>query len=134
MKLLGLDHVVLRVRDLERMTRFYVDVLGCPVERRLESVGMVQLRAGGSLIDLVDASGTIGRARGAPPGESGPNMDHFCVRVDPFDEPALRAHLAEHGVQAGEIAMRYGADGNGPSLYIDDPEGNTIELKGPPGD
>ncbi len=135
MKLLGLDHVVLRVRDLERMTGFYVDALGCSIERRLDGLGMVQLRAGHSLIDLIDAAGAIGRTRGPAPGasaDSGPNMDHFCLRVEPFDEHEIREHLAEHGVKAGELATRYGADGDGPSLYIDDPEGNTIELKGPP--
>ncbi len=132
MRVLGLDHVVVRVRDLERMSRFYQDVLGCSLERTLEGVGMVQLRAGHSLIDLVDAAGAIGRSRGAPPGDGGANMDHFCVRVEPFDESALREHLSKYGVETGELATRYGAEGAGPSLYIDDPEGNTIELKGPP--
>ena len=132
MKLLGIDHVVVRVRDLERMTLFYVDALGCSVERRLEDFGMVQLRAGHSLIDLIDAAGALGRARGAPPGDGGQNMDHFCLRVEPFDERSIREHLSAHGVNASEVETRYGAEGNGPSLYIDDPEGNTIELKGPP--
>ena len=132
LNILGLDHVVIRVRNLERMIAFYRDVLSCTEERRLDTIGLVQLRAGRSLIDLVDAAGEIGRGGGAAPGEGGGNMDHFCVRVEPFDEAALRAHLESHGVEVGEVVSRYGAEGSGPSLYISDPEGNTVELKGPP--
>ncbi|MBW2279473.1 MAG: VOC family protein [Deltaproteobacteria bacterium] len=131
MNVVGLDHVVLRVRDLDRMTRFYSDVLGCKVERTLAGLGMVQLRAGHSLIDLVEAAGPLGKSRGGPPDETAPNMDHFCLRIDPFDEAALAEHLSGHGVRVGEVSIRYGAEGDGPSLYIDDPEGNTVELKGP---
>ncbi len=128
----GIDHVVIRVRDVEVMILFYQDVLGCPVERRLDDLGLVQLRAGGSLIDLVDAAGELGQKGGAAPGAEARNMDHFCLRIDPFDEAQIRAHLGAHGIEAGELATRYGAEGVGPSLYIQDPEGNTVELKGPP--
>ncbi len=128
----GLDHLVLRVIDLERMLGFYRDVLGCTVERRVDSIGLVQLRAGAALIDLVPVDGTLGRAGGAPPRREGRNLDHYCLRVEPFDEAAIRAHLAKHGVATGATAQRYGAEGEGPSIYLDDPEGNTIELKGPP--
>jgi catechol 2,3-dioxygenase-like lactoylglutathione lyase family enzyme len=127
----GLDHLVLRVRGLDAMLHFYVDVLGCAVERRLDALGLVQLRAGRSLIDLVPVDGELGRAGGAAPGAEGRNLDHFCLEVEPFDEAALRAHLASHGVAAGETARRYGATGFGPSIYLRDPEGNTVELKGP---
>ena len=120
----GLDHVVLRVADLERAVRFYCEVLGCSEERRVESIGLVQLRAGAALIDLVPAGGT--------PETGAGNMDHFCLRIEPFDEADLRAHLAAHGVEVGEVARRYGAEGHGPSLYLQDPDGNTVELKGPP--
>ncbi|MDR7332685.1 VOC family protein [Roseateles asaccharophilus] len=132
-KLQGLDHLVLRVIDLPAMTRFYVDVLGCSVERRQDAIGLVQLRAGAALIDLVPVDGQLGRMGGAPPGrEGGRNLDHFCLRVQPFDEAAMRAHLAAHGVQAGDTVPRYGAEGEGPSIYLSDPEGNVVELKGPP--
>ncbi len=120
----GLDHVVLRVADLERAVHFYCEVLGCRVERRVESISLVQLRAGAALIDLVLAKGV--------PEIAGGNMDHFCLRIEPFDEADLRAHLTAHGVEVGELATRYGAEGAGPSLYIKDPDGNTVELKGPP--
>lgn len=129
----GIDHVVLRVVDVEGMIRFYQDVLGCAVERRKDDLGLVQLRAGRSLIDLVDAAGELGRKGGGAPGTGGRNMDHFCLRIEPFDESAIRAHLQAHGVETGELETRYGAEGDGPSLYIEDPEGNTVELKGPPG-
>jgi glyoxylase I family protein len=128
----GLDHVVLRVIDLPAMLAFYVGVLGCPVEKEQRSIGLVQLRAGHSLIDLVPVDGPLGRMGGAAPGAEGRNLDHFCLAIDSFDEPALRAYLTGHGVDVRESGTRYGAQGNGPSLYLRDPEGNTVELKGPP--
>ncbi len=128
-----IDHVVLRARDAQALVRFYCDVLGCVPEKRQEAIGLVQLRAGRSLIDIVDVAGKLGRAGGAAPGAEGRNMDHLCLRIEPFDVAAIRAHLAAHGVRAGELGLRYGAEGDGPSLYLNDPEGNTVELKGPPG-
>jgi len=126
-----IDHLVLRVVDLDRMLRFYCGVLGCSVERRQDDIGLVQLRAGRSLIDLVPIDGTLGRAGGAAPGREGRNLDHLCVRVEPFDEAGIRRHLQLHDVEAGAVASRYGAEGEGPSLYVSDPEGNVVELKGP---
>jgi len=128
-----IDHLVLRVVDLDRMLRFYCDVLGCTIERRQESIGLVQLRAGRALVDLVPVDGELGSAGGAAPGREGRNLDHFCFRVDPFDAADIRRHLAAHGVEAGEVKTRYGAEGSGPSIYIADPEGNVVELKGPAG-
>lgn len=123
-EILRLDHVVLRVADMERALGFYCGVLGCREERRVESLGLVQLRAGASLIDLMPAAD--------PPGSAGGNMDHVAVRIAPFDEAELRKHLTAHGVAVDEVATRYGAEGSGPSMYIQDPDGNTVELKGPP--
>ena len=131
-EILGLDHVVLRVIDLARVTRFYRDVLGCNVERERPELGMLQLRAGVSLIDLIAVDGELGRAGGAAPGKTRRNMDHLCLRIEPFDENALIAHLVSNGLTVGQIKSRFGADGYGPSLYISDPEGNVVELKGPP--
>lgn len=127
----GLDHVVLRTANLDAMLDFYTDVLGCPEERRAASLGLVQLRAGAHLIDLVDVTAPLGRMGGAAPGAEGRNMDHFCVHVADFDEARIRAHLKAHGVDAGDVEERYGAEGSGPSLYIQDPDGNVVELKGP---
>ena len=130
---LGLDHVVLRVRDLERALGFYTGVLDGTVERRSDALGLTQVRLGRSLVDLVPVDGPLGKLGGAAPGESARNLDHFCVRIEPFDAVELAAHLAAHGVATlGEPAPRYGADGTGPSLYVKDPDGNTVELKGPP--
>ncbi|HYB09873.1 MAG TPA: VOC family protein [Alphaproteobacteria bacterium] len=128
----GLDHVVLRVRDSARVERFYCDVLGCTVEKVQADLGLTQLRAGNTLIDLVDIGGKIGREGGAAPGKEGRNLDHFCLRIDPFDPNAIAAHLHAHGIKHGEPQARFGADGVGPSIYLDDPEGNRVELKGPP--
>jgi catechol 2,3-dioxygenase-like lactoylglutathione lyase family enzyme len=129
-----IDHVVLRVADLDAALVFYRDALGCPVERRQEEIGLIQLRAGRSLIDLVPVDGRLGRAGGAAPGATGRNLDHFCLRVDPFDEAAIREHLHAFGIDSGPLARRYGAEGEGASLYLSDPDGNVVELKGPPGD
>jgi len=127
-----IDHLVLRTERLESMIAFYTDVLGMAVERRADGIGLVQLRAGRSLVDLVPVSGELGRKGGAAPGVEGRNLDHFCVRVEPFDEAAIRAQLQTLGVEAGPTEQRYGAEGSGPSIYIRDPDGNTVELKGPP--
>jgi catechol 2,3-dioxygenase-like lactoylglutathione lyase family enzyme len=129
--LTGIDHLVLRVADLPRMLRFYVEVLGCVPERRQDAIGLVQLRAGRSLIDLVSVAGPLGQTGGAAPGAQGRNLDHFCLRIEPFDEDRIREGLARHGVEAGPVERRYGAEGLGPSVYLRDPEGNVVELKGP---
>jgi glyoxylase I family protein len=126
-----IDHLVLRVVDLDRMLRFYCEVLGCSIERRQDELGLVQLRAGRSLLDLVPVDGKLGRAGGAAPGREGRNLDHFCFRVEPFDEAAVRGALQAHGMTAGPLEWRFGAEGRGPSLYVTDPEGNVVELKGP---
>ena len=105
---------------MDAMVAFYGAVLGLKVERTLDRIGLVQLRAGDCLLDLV-------------PGRTASddrNMDHLCFRVEPFDQPAIAARLAPFGIAPGEVVQRYGAEGDGPSLYFNDPEGNQIELKG----
>jgi glyoxylase I family protein len=126
------DHLVLRVVDLQAMTKFYIDVLGCSMEKVQESLGLYQLRAGTALIDLVPVDGPLGQKGGAAPGREGRNLDHFCLRVEPFDADAILDHLKRHGVVPGEPVSRYGAEGQGLSIYVEDPEGNVVELKGPP--
>lgn len=116
----GIDHVVVRVADRERALAFYRDVLGLVVEREQRELGLIQLRAGRSLIDLVP---------GEPADQQRPNIDHFALEIRPFDETALRKHLTARGVEIGEAGLRYGAGGEGPSLYIRDPDGNKVELK-----
>lgn len=127
----AIDHLVLRVIDLDRMVAFYHDVLGCTDERTQPEIGLYQLRAGGSLIDLVTIDGKLGAMGGAAPGREGRNVDHFAITIDRFDDSAIRAHLARHGVAVEQAGPRYGAEGEGPSIYISDPEGNIVELKGP---
>ena len=127
-----IDHVVLRVSDLDAMLRFYREVLGCAMEKVQESIGLYQIRAGRSLIDLVPVSGKLGRMGGAAPGREGRNLDHVCLRVDPFDAAAIISWLDQCGVEHGNVESRYGAEGEGPSIYVTDPEGNVVELKGDP--
>lgn len=126
-----IDHVVIRAVDPDSLTRFYCEVLGCSVEKEQRDLGLVQLRAGRSLIDLLKVGAKIDRPDSGAPS-AGRNMDHLCLRVEAFDGEALKAHLQERGVRIGELGVRYGADGFGPSLYLFDPEGNMVELKGPP--
>lgn len=118
------------------MLDFYCGLLGCEVERVQEELGLTQLRAGRSLIDFVTVDGELGKAGGAAPAQAsdagGRNLDHLCLRVEPFDGEAILAHLRTRNVECGEIVSRYGAEGEGPSIYVKDPEGNTVELKGAP--
>jgi len=127
--IVGIDHIVLRVIDMTSMLRFYRDILGCNVERTLD-IGLVQLRAGGSLIDLVPVDSELGRKGGAAPAEDGHNLEHVCLLLEPFDEALLRQHFRQFDIDIGEAETRYGATGFGPSIYVRDPQGNTVELKG----
>lgn len=131
-RLRAIDHVVLRIRDLNASLHFYCDILGCSLDKVQEAVGLWQVRAGVSLIDLVPLDGMLGKRGGAAPGAGARNLDHFAIQVTPFDEDKIRAHLAAHGIAVVESGRRYGAQGEGPSVYIQDPDGNTVELKGPP--
>jgi len=128
----GFDHIVLRVRDKAAMLAFYEGVLGLSVDRDRPELGLTHIRTGRQMIDLVALDGPLGKLGGAAPGAEGRNLDHFALQVRPFDESAIRAHLDSHGVAVVEEGPRYGADGDGFSLYVRDPEGNTVELKGPP--
>lgn len=125
-----IDHVVLRTENPDDLKSFYCEVLGCSVERELApEVGLIQLRAGECLIDIVPVDSELGRAGGAAPGADGNNMDHFCLQLEPFDESELIDWLKSCGVGFSEFASRYGAQGKGPSVYLHDPDGNTVELR-----
>ncbi len=129
-----IDHVVFRVTDLSGSIEFYRNVLGCDVVRRREHLGLVHLRAGASMIDLVSVDGKLGSRGDAAAAKEARNVDHLCLRIEPFDEPDLVAHLGKHGVAPlGSAAVNFGAEGDGLSLYFLDPDGNMIELKGPSG-
>jgi catechol 2,3-dioxygenase-like lactoylglutathione lyase family enzyme len=127
----SVDHVVLRVSDVDKVGAFYVDVLGGSWDRRRPDIGLHHLRLGNMMIDLVPIDGAIGRMGGAGPGAEGRNVDHVAFRIRPWNGEEILAQLEAHGID-GEIKSRYGADGDGPSIYIHDPEGNGVELKGPP--
>ena len=117
-----LDHVVLRCRQQDRMLDFYTRVLGLKEERRIPQIGLIQLRAGASMIDLVPTA--------EPRVETGTNVDHFCLGMETPDLSTLMGYLRANSVEiVGEPAVRYGARGIGNSIYVRDPEGNTIELK-----
>jgi len=131
-KVKHIDHVVLRVTNLRAMLDFYTNVIGCSLEKIQEGLGLYQLRAGSSLIDLIPVDGQLGKVGGAAPGKEARNLDHFCLRIDPFDADEIFMHLRSYGLEPGNVESRYGAEGEGPSIYVTDPEGNVVELKGPP--
>jgi glyoxylase I family protein len=131
-ELRAIDHIVLRVRDVDASLAFYCGVLGCTLDKVQDNIGLWQVRAGASLIDLVPLDEPLGRMGGAGPEKEGRNVDHFAVQIAPFDDAAIRAHLATNAVTVTESGRRYGAEGEGPSIYLRDPDGNTVELKGPP--
>ncbi|MFZ1889025.1 MAG: VOC family protein [Candidatus Binataceae bacterium] len=122
LKVAELDHVVLRCRALERTLDFYTRVLGLTEERRIAQLGLIQLRAGHGMIDLLPAE--------HPRADDGANVDHFCLGIEVRDLFALAAELRQSEVEVmGEPVQRYGARGMGLSLYVRDPEGNVVELK-----
>lgn len=125
----AIDHIVLRTRDIKSMLEFYCDVLNCDIERELPELGLVQLRAGEALIDLIPVDSELGRAGGKAPSQDGRNLDHLCLRIRRFAKSELNAYLRSKNIQPPEFAERYGAEGFGESVYINDPEDNIIELK-----
>jgi catechol 2,3-dioxygenase-like lactoylglutathione lyase family enzyme len=125
-----IDHLVLRSDNVAELVRFYREVLGCEVERELPpEVGLIQLRAGDALIDIVAVDSELGRPGGGPPGRLGNNLDHFCLELEAVSEGELRDWLEGRGLDCGPFQTRYGAGGFGHSIYIKDPDGNTIELR-----
>ena len=131
-EVIGLDHIVLRVKDLNLSMNWYKRILGCTEERSVPDFGLYQLRLGTALIDLVPVNGKLGKSGGGAPGKYKRNMDHFAVQLIEFDEAKIHAQLRRYGVDPSSIERRYGSLGHGPSMYVYDPDGNTIELKGPP--
>lgn len=128
-----IDHLVLRVQELERSIAFYRQVLGCEVVKRRDDLGLVHLRVGVSMIDLISIDGTLGRKGGAAPAAEARNVDHFCLRIESFDAAEILRYLQQHGVPTdGQVHENFGAEGDGPSIYLQDPDGNSVELKGPP--
>ena len=125
----GLDHVVLRAGDIDAMLEFYRDVLGLPVAKHNEPLGLWHLQAGDSMIDLININGPLGKD-GLLPSTEAQNVDHLALKIVPFDRDALRAYFDARGVDVGPDQIRFGADGDGPSIYLSDPEGNGVELKG----
>ena len=125
-----IDHIVLRTDRYRELINFYCDVLGCVLERETSAeVGLAQLRAGDSLIDIVNVDGELGKAGGPSPSEEGNNVDHFCLQIEPVGEEALKAYLLENSVEVEEFQNRYGAQGLGRSIYLKDIAGNTVELR-----
>ena len=130
LEIAGIDHVVLRTTKLDEMLDFYIKVLGCSIERETPpETGLIQLRAGNALIDLVVVDSSLGRLGGGAPTKTGNNLDHFCLQIKPVSESEITKHLISFGIEVGEFVERYGAQGLGNSIYIKDPEGNTVELR-----
>ena len=130
-RLEGIDHILLLVDGMAEARAFYEEVLSCRFEEALPQYGMAVLRAGAALINLVDISAAEG-SWALPQVTGGRNLDHYCLALGPCDEKALRQHLAHHGIEIIEELIHAGARGESLSLYVRDPSGNVIELKGPP--
>jgi catechol 2,3-dioxygenase-like lactoylglutathione lyase family enzyme len=125
MKVKGFDHLVLSVQDVDRSLKFFQDILGLKAER------LEEYRKGEAPFPSVRLSATsvIDLVRSKEP-RHGQNVDHFCLIVEPTDLEALASGLKGKGVEVvGTTGRRWGAQGWGVSLYIKDPDGNTIELK-----
>ena len=130
LEIAAIDHIVLRTDKLDAMLDFYCNVLGCTVERETsKELGLTQLRAGAALIDLVTIDGKLGQLGGGAPTLKDNNLDHVCLQLKPISEDSILEHLKAHGIPVGEFDERYGAQGFGLSLYIQDPQGNTVELR-----
>ncbi|MEZ8030327.1 VOC family protein [Enterovibrio norvegicus] len=128
--IVAIDHLVLRTTQLENMLAFYVNILGCSIERQTpEQTGLTQLHAGNALIDIVTVGSKLGAVGGGAPTMSDNNLDHFCLQIAPQSEDDIIKHLNQHGIDTPAFTRRYGAEGYGNSLYIKDPEGNTVELR-----
>jgi len=120
MRLHALDHIVLNVADVERSLSWYIDLVGmAPVRvddwRRGEAFFPSVRVNESTIIDLVrlDRSGT--------------NMDHLCLVVDAADVDAIAADERFSVIEGPDI--RFGARGNGRSVYVNDPDGNTVEFR-----
>jgi catechol-2,3-dioxygenase len=130
LKVLAIDHIVLRTTKLEEMLEFYTNVLNCTIERETAvETGLTQLRAGNALIDLVIVNSRLGAAGGGAPTKTERNVDHFCLQISSVPEQEIINYLEKSGIKVGEFASRYGAQGEGNSIYIQDPEGNGVELR-----
>jgi catechol 2,3-dioxygenase-like lactoylglutathione lyase family enzyme len=125
-----LDHIVLRVRDIDRSIAFYRDLLGLPIEcldeYRAGTRPFPSARVGGQLIDLV-----LDPAYDPDEGRRAGGLMHFCLRVRGRLEADVLPHVRAHGVEIIEDApvTRLGATGYGLSIYVRDPDGYTVELK-----
>ncbi|MGV0034243.1 MAG: VOC family protein [Candidatus Azotimanducaceae bacterium WSBS_2022_MAG_OTU7] len=123
----GIDHLVLRVSNLAESRKFYEGLLGCVMERELPDLGLFQLRAGKQLIDLVPIGSQLGGV--CEVVQENRNQDHFCLTISPFEPDVITEMMVAAGVICSEVGTRYGADGYGLSVYVTDPDGNTVELK-----
>lgn len=130
LEVLAIDHIVLRTTKLKEMLDFYINILNCTIERETPlETGLTQLRAGSALIDLVVVNSRLGAIGGGPPTQTERNVDHFCLQIKSVPEQDIINYLQKNGIEVGEFASRYGAQGEGNSIYIQDPEGNSVELR-----
>ncbi len=128
--ILGIDHIVLRTTNLDAMLMFYCNILGCTIERETSpEVGLTQLRAGNSLIDIVTVESQLGKLGGGSPTMKNNNLDHFCLKIAVKEEAYIISYLNSNGIDTGKFSERYGAQGYGNSIYISDPDENTVELR-----
>ena len=130
LEVLAIDHIVLRTTKLKEMLDFYINILNCTIERETPlETGLTQLRAGSALIDLVVVNSRLGAVGGGAPSKTERNVDHFCLQIKSVPEQGIINYLQKNGIEVGEFESRYGAQGEGNSIYIKDPEENSVELR-----
>lgn len=134
-RLQAIDHIVIRAANAAELVAFYVEAIGCKLAWDRPELGLTHLEAGNAMIDIVSIEGPLGTqgvslaAKAEAGAGSGRNVDHLCLRIAPFDFEALKAHFERFAIVLAPPQARFGAQGNGLSIYLTDPEGNGVELK-----
>ena len=129
-KIVEMDHIVLRCRDVDASLRFYNEVLGMEI-LRLDDFKAGNVRFPSARLNADTIIDFFPSPDQPPIGKDGiKNQDHFCMVIEPQDMEALKSQCMSLGIEVQQgPGTRWGAHGNGTSLYIYDPDDNVVELR-----